>query len=62
MDDNPILKKKQIEVLAPLDHTKIEYEEFEKNFYDEPEEIANLTDNEVGKPFRHKTHRLCYLE
>jgi ATP-dependent RNA helicase DDX42 len=46
-DDNPILKKKQIEPLTALDHTKIEYEEFEKNFYDEPEDIAAMSENEV---------------
>lgn len=51
-DDNPILepnKKKVIESLAPLDHASISYEEFEKNFYEESEEIAALPQSEIFK-------------
>ena len=36
-------KNKRIEPLAPVDHSKIKYEEFEKNFYVEHEEISSMT-------------------
>eukprot|EP00029_Vermamoeba_vermiformis_P011155 TRINITY_DN6063_c0_g1_i1.p1 TRINITY_DN6063_c0_g1~~TRINITY_DN6063_c0_g1_i1.p1 ORF type:complete len:733 (-),score=208.78 TRINITY_DN6063_c0_g1_i1:12-2210(-) len=47
-DDNPIIKKKEIEPLPPIDHAKMKYDDFEKNFYDESEEIANMTEDEVA--------------
>jgi hypothetical protein len=46
-DDNPIIKKKAIEPLPPLDHSKIHYEPFEKNFYEEHEEIAKMSHDEI---------------
>jgi ATP-dependent RNA helicase DDX42 len=47
-DDNPIVKKWKIEPLPPVDHSKIEYPEFEKCFYEECEEIQSMTDGEVA--------------
>jgi hypothetical protein len=42
-------KNKIIDPLPPIDHTLIEYENFEKNFYDEHEEIKNLSQSEVDE-------------
>lgn len=44
-DDNPIvLDKKKIEPIAPLDHNEIDYEPFNKDFYEESPSISgNLT-------------------
>eukprot|EP01134_Creolimax_fragrantissima_P004084 CFRG4084T1 len=42
-DDNPIiLQNKEILPLPPIDHSEIEYRDFEKNFYIEHEDIAAL--------------------
>ncbi|XP_005994675.1 ATP-dependent RNA helicase DDX42 isoform X1 [Latimeria chalumnae] len=47
-DGNPIaLTKKIIDPLPPIDHSEIDYKPFEKNFYDEHEEIASLTPVQV---------------
>lgn len=48
-DGNPIAPKKNkiIDPLPPIDHSTIEYEEFEKNFYIEHEEISSLTPDKV---------------
>ncbi|GBP16075.1 ATP-dependent RNA helicase DDX42 [Eumeta japonica] len=48
-DGNPIPppKKKFIDPLPPIDHSEIEYEPFEKNFYTPHEEIDNLTHQQV---------------
>ncbi|XP_068633390.1 ATP-dependent RNA helicase DDX42 [Battus philenor] len=48
-DGNPIPppKKKIIDPLPPIDHSEIEYEPFEKNFYVPHEEIENLTHQQV---------------
>ncbi|XP_025093401.1 LOW QUALITY PROTEIN: ATP-dependent RNA helicase DDX42-like [Pomacea canaliculata] len=48
-DGNPIPseKSKIIDPLPPLDHSEIEYEPFERNFYEEHEEIKNLTRDKV---------------
>eukprot|EP01133_Synstelium_polycarpum_P019804 gene19804-23719_t len=40
-------KKRIIEALAPLDHSKITYEEFDKCFYEEHPDIASLTPDRV---------------
>ena len=37
-----------IDPLPPIDHSEIEYEPFNKNFYEEHEEIANLSQQEVN--------------
>ena len=42
-DGNPIkLGKKHIDPLPPIDHSSITYAPFEKNFYEEHDEIKNL--------------------
>ncbi|CAB3227329.1 unnamed protein product [Arctia plantaginis] len=48
-DGNPIPppKKKFIDPLPPIDHSEIEYEPFEKNFYTPHEDIENLTSQQV---------------
>lgn len=48
-DGNPIAppKKKEIDPLPPLDHSEIEYEAFDKNFYNVHEEIASLSKQQV---------------
>ncbi|XP_003748366.1 ATP-dependent RNA helicase DDX42 [Galendromus occidentalis] len=50
-DGNPIapLKSKWIDPLPAIDHSLIQYQPFEKNFYDEHPEISNLTADEVQK-------------
>ena len=42
-------KSKIIDPLPPIDHTLIEYDNFEKNFYEEHEEIKNLSQQEVDE-------------
>ena len=39
--------KKVIDPLSPIDHSEIEYEKFEKNFYVEHDEILHLSPFEV---------------
>ncbi|KAL6434329.1 hypothetical protein ACFW04_006036 [Cataglyphis niger] len=48
-DGNPIAppKKKDIDPLPPIDHSEIEYEPFDKNFYNVHEEIASLSKQQV---------------
>ena len=48
-DGNPIapMKSKHIDPLAALDHTQIEYQPFEKNFYSEHPDIAGLSPIQV---------------
>ncbi|EEC04596.1 ATP-dependent RNA helicase, putative, partial [Ixodes scapularis] len=48
-DGNPIapVKSKYIDPLPPIDHSTISYKEFTKNFYQEHEEIAALSPEEV---------------
>ncbi|XP_048373081.1 ATP-dependent RNA helicase DDX42 isoform X2 [Sphaerodactylus townsendi] len=53
-DGNPIApSKKIIDPLPPIDHSEIEYPPFEKNFYEEHEEITSLTPQQVVE-LRHK--------
>jgi len=40
-------KKERIEPLPTVDHSKIEYEPFNKDFYEEHEEIQALTNDRV---------------
>lgn len=40
-------KMKIIDPLPPIDHSEITYSEFEKNFYEEHEEISQLSDSQV---------------
>ncbi|XP_029997217.1 LOW QUALITY PROTEIN: ATP-dependent RNA helicase DDX42 [Sphaeramia orbicularis] len=48
-DGNPIAPttKKIIMPLPPIDHTEIDYAPFEKNFYNEHEELSSLTGTQV---------------
>lgn len=47
-DGNPLrLPKKHIDPLPSIDHSTITYEPFEKNFYEEHEEIKNLVADQV---------------
>lgn len=50
-DGNPIAppRKRDIDPLPPIDHTEIEYEPFEKNFYTEHEDIAALDSKAVNE-------------
>lgn len=50
-DGNPIppAKNKEIDPLPPIDHSLIEYADFEKNFYLVHEDIANLTAQKVDE-------------
>jgi len=55
-DDGNIIvpeKSKIIDPLPPIDHSEIEYEKFEKNFYEEHAEIKKLTPAEVEDLKRH---------
>ncbi len=40
-------KSKIIDPLPPIDHSTIEYEPFEKNFYQEHEDIKQLTKSQI---------------
>ncbi|KAJ3300145.1 hypothetical protein HK104_004065, partial [Borealophlyctis nickersoniae] len=42
-------RKRDIEPLPPVDHSKIQYLEIEKDFYEEHEDIARLSDVDVWK-------------
>merc|ERR1719210_1535001 len=48
-DGNPIapLKPKYIDPLQPIDHKEIDYQPFEKNFYNEHSDIASLSNIQV---------------
>jgi ATP-dependent RNA helicase DDX42 len=54
-DGNPIApsKKRFIDPLPPIDHSEIEYKQFEKNFYVLHEEIAKMTKVQKDE-LRHK--------
>lgn len=48
-DGNPLAppKNKIIDPLPPIDHSQIQYEPFERNFYTPHEEIEKLTPQQV---------------
>jgi ATP-dependent RNA helicase DDX42 len=50
-DGNPIApkKNKEIDPLPPIDHSEIDYIDFEKNFYTVHEEITNLTQTQIDE-------------
>ncbi|XP_053308958.1 ATP-dependent RNA helicase DDX42 isoform X2 [Spea bombifrons] len=54
-DGNPIAPttKRIIDPLPPIDHSEIEYPPFEKNFYEEHEEITSQTPQQIVE-LRHK--------
>lgn len=48
-DDNPILlDKKKIEPIPALDHSSIDYEPFNKDFYEEKPSISGMTEQDVS--------------
>ncbi|KQK21989.1 DEAD-box ATP-dependent RNA helicase 24 [Brachypodium distachyon] len=48
-DDNPIVvDKRKIEPIPPLDHSTIEYESFNKDFYEEKPSISGMNAEEVA--------------
>ncbi|PIN05304.1 ATP-dependent RNA helicase [Handroanthus impetiginosus] len=49
-DDNPIvLDKKKIEPIPALDHSSIDYEPFNKDFYEEKPSISGMSEQEVAE-------------
>ncbi|KAM1601548.1 hypothetical protein ACFX13_026344 [Malus domestica] len=47
-DDNPIvLDKRKIEPIPALDHSSIDYEPFNKDFYEEKESISGMSEEDV---------------
>ncbi|NP_001348571.1 ATP-dependent RNA helicase DDX42 isoform c [Mus musculus] len=61
-DGNPIApSKKIIDPLPPIDHSEIDYPPFEKNFYNEHEEITNLTPQQLID-LRHKLNLRIHAE
>ncbi|KAL0420134.1 UNVERIFIED_CONTAM: DEAD-box ATP-dependent RNA helicase 24 [Sesamum radiatum] len=49
-DDNPIvLDKKKIEPIPALDHSSIDYEPFNKDFYEEKPSISGMSDQDVAE-------------
>ncbi|KAE8699599.1 DEAD-box ATP-dependent RNA helicase 24 [Hibiscus syriacus] len=49
-DDNPVVvDKKKIEPIPALDHSSIEYEPFNKDFYEEKESISGRSEQEVAE-------------
>ena len=49
-EDERSSDKKSIDPLPPVDHSNIEYDEFNKDFYEESKEITALTPAEVQQP------------
>ncbi|KAJ6807699.1 DEAD-box ATP-dependent RNA helicase 24 [Iris pallida] len=49
-DDNPVVvDKRRIEPIPALDHSAVEYEAFNKDFYEEKPSISGMTDQEVAE-------------
>ncbi|CAN1285814.1 DEAD-box ATP-dependent RNA helicase 24 [Linum perenne] len=49
-DDNPVVvDKKKIEPIPALDHSSIDYETFNKDFYEEKESIAGMSEQDVAE-------------
>lgn len=48
LDDEDTDKKKLIEPLTAIDHSKIVYPPFQKNFYKESSDLASMTADEVS--------------
>ncbi|GKC55379.1 DEAD-box ATP-dependent RNA helicase 24, partial [Tanacetum coccineum] len=49
-DDNPIvLDRKRIEPIAALDHSGIDYEAFNKDFYDEKPSVSGMSEQDVAE-------------
>ncbi|KAJ5076035.1 atp-dependent RNA helicase ddx42 [Anaeramoeba ignava] len=65
-DDNPIVdlksRKKAVVPLDEVNHSEIEYFEFNKNFYQENPQIATLSDQEVKKIRNEKQIRVSAFD
>ncbi|XP_010544963.1 PREDICTED: DEAD-box ATP-dependent RNA helicase 24 [Tarenaya hassleriana] len=49
-DDNPVVvEKRKIEPIQALDHSLIEYDPFNKDFYEEKESISGMSEQEVSE-------------
>ncbi|EEF47251.1 DEAD-box ATP-dependent RNA helicase 24 [Ricinus communis] len=49
-DDNPVvLDRKKIEPIPPLDHSLIDYEPFNKDFYEEKPSISGMSEQDVAE-------------
>ncbi|KAI4329807.1 hypothetical protein MLD38_028152 [Melastoma candidum] len=50
-DDNPVVTsdRKRIEPILPLDHSEIEYDEFNKDFYEEKKSISGMSEQDVSE-------------
>ncbi|KAJ6794219.1 DEAD-box ATP-dependent RNA helicase 24 [Iris pallida] len=49
-DDNPVVvDKRRIEPIPALDHSTIEYEAFNKDFYEEKPSVSGMSDEEVAE-------------
>ncbi|KAF5745928.1 DEAD-box ATP-dependent RNA helicase 24 [Tripterygium wilfordii] len=49
-DDNPVIKdKKNIEPIPALDHSTVDYEPFNKDFYEENPSISGMSEQEVAE-------------
>lgn len=60
-DGNPIPppKKKIIDPLPPIDHSEIQYEPFEKNFYTPHEDIEKLDQQQVEELKKNLGVKVC---
>ncbi|XP_049852272.1 uncharacterized protein LOC126330072 [Schistocerca gregaria] len=47
-DDNPVVRKRMIELLPVLNHSEIVYEDFKRDFYKEDPEISAQSEEEVN--------------
>lgn len=63
-DGNPIApaRQKEIDPLPPIDHTTIEYADFEKNFYIVHDDILNLTKEKVDELKKTLGIKVCFLK
>ncbi|KAL1558358.1 DEAD-box ATP-dependent RNA helicase 24 [Salvia divinorum] len=49
-DDNPVvLDKKKIDPIPPLDHSSVDYEAFNKDFYEEKPSISGMSEQDVAE-------------
>ncbi|KAG6417783.1 hypothetical protein SASPL_119976 [Salvia splendens] len=49
-DDNPVvLDKKKIEPIPPFDHSSVDYEAFNKDFYEEKPSISGMSEQDVAE-------------
>ncbi|XP_059437229.1 DEAD-box ATP-dependent RNA helicase 24 [Corylus avellana] len=49
-DDNPVvLDKKRIEPIPALDHSEVDYEPFNKDFYEEKDSISGMSEQDVDE-------------